>query len=238
MIGVPTSLLGLLLFVVLLAPGFAYTLCRERLTAHRPVSAFRETVALVFVGVLCDAVALGVFAVLRVLGPGWTPDVGALLRDPQGYALRHYAELTAWSVGLLTLAVLLAVAAGNRWFRRLAGRLPWLRRRLPHREHEAYLSAWWLLFSEHPDSEVHVGCVLEDGSYVTGRLWSFSRSAEDSQDRELTLVGPIRYRAPRAKEAVLLPGVGAAAVSARRIVLLTVSYVTGEHDRDTAPVAD
>jgi len=93
-IGVPTSLLGLLLFVVLLAPGFAYTLCRERLTAHRPVSAFRETVALVFVGVLCDAVALGVFAVLRVLGPGWTPDVGALLRDPQGYALRHYAELS------------------------------------------------------------------------------------------------------------------------------------------------
>jgi hypothetical protein len=103
-------------------------------------------------------------------------------------------------------------------------RLPRGSAQTPPREHEAYLSGWSLLFSEHPGARLHIGCLLDDGSYVAGRLRSFSRAAEDVEDRELTLTGPILYRASNGQTTSPLPDVGAAAVSARHLVLLTVSY--------------
>ncbi|WP_158842035.1 DUF6338 family protein [Saccharothrix deserti] len=205
----PTSLLGLVLFLVLLAPGFAFTLRRERVRSGRTLSAFRETTTVALVSVAANGAVLALFAVLRIVFPSWTPDVGALVREPQRYAVEHYAQLLSWGVGLLAVATLVAFAAGGR----------------RGKEHESGVSAWTLLFTAHPDAKVFVGCVLDDGSYVAGRLLSFSRAAEDVADRELTLTGPITYRAPEKTETSVLPDVGATAISARRIVLLNVSYL-------------
>ncbi|TVT25255.1 DUF6338 family protein [Amycolatopsis acidiphila] len=176
------------------------------------MSVFRETIELAFVSVIVDAVVLLLFAVVRAIVPSWAPTVRLLLRDPGRYGIDHLSSVTAWGAGLLVVAAALAAFAAG----------PRLRRR--KREHEAYASAWTLLFSEHPGARIHVGCLLDDGSYATGRLRTYSRASEDGQDRDLTLTGPISYRGPGDTDAAVLPDVGAAAVSARRLTLLTVTY--------------
>ncbi|MTD57549.1 DUF6338 family protein [Amycolatopsis pithecellobii] len=206
----PTTLVGLLVFLVLLVPGFAYTLRRERVASSRDVSVFRETIELAFVSVAADAVVLGLFALLRTIVPSWTPDIRQLLREPGRYGIDHLGSVTAWAAGLLAAASGLALLAASPRFRR--------------REHEAYTSGWTLLFGEHPGARIYVGCLLDDGSYVTGRLRTYSRASEDDQDRDLTLTGPISYRAPGETKSEVLPDVGAAAISARRLTLLTVTY--------------
>ena len=76
----PTTLTGLLLFVVLLLPGFAYLIGKERHGTERRLSPFRETVAIVAASVTSELIVLVVFAGIRSLLPSITPDVGALIR--------------------------------------------------------------------------------------------------------------------------------------------------------------
>jgi Family of unknown function (DUF6338) len=52
----PTTLTGLLLFVVLLLPGFAYLVGKERAGTERRTSPFRETVAVVAASVATELV--------------------------------------------------------------------------------------------------------------------------------------------------------------------------------------
>jgi uncharacterized membrane protein len=58
---VPTTLTGLLLFVVLLLPGFAYLVGKERHGTERSLSPFRETVAVVAASITSELVVLGLF---------------------------------------------------------------------------------------------------------------------------------------------------------------------------------
>lgn len=211
----PTTFVGLLWFVVLLVPGFIYTLRREGGTPRRNASALRETVQLVFVSLLADTIVLLCFAVLHAAAPSWTPDIDSLIRKPGAYATVHYGELLAWLLGLLSTATVLAGFAARGWLGRLVDRL-----------FGTDLSGWGLMFSQHPRADVHVGCILDDGSYVAGRLWSYSTLPEDAPDRELTLLPPITYRAPNTDQTVDSSDIGAVTVNARRIVFLTVSYVT------------
>jgi Family of unknown function (DUF6338) len=228
---VPTTVLGVLLFVVLLAPGFAHALVKERRSPRQVFSVFRETVSLVLVGIVADTVCLLLFFLVQAIEPDIL-DVTAFLRDPGGYAAVHYVRLTLLIVGLLGIAAAGAAVAAAKPVRRLAGAL---RGRPAAGEHQAYLSAWWLLFTANPDSRVHVGCLLDDGSYVAGMLRSFNQAGDDVQDRELTLSGSISYRAPGAPQTTELPGVGAAAVNARRLQLIMVSYLTEDPKADERP---
>src|SRR5690348_8380297 len=106
----PTTLTGLLLFVVLLLPGFAYLVGKERHGTERRLSPFRETVAIVSASVTSELVALGIFAAIRTIWPSITPNVGALLiqgnlylHGNQGHR-GHYQIFAAWGIGLLALA--------------------------------------------------------------------------------------------------------------------------------------
>jgi hypothetical protein len=132
---VPTTLVGLLLFVVLLAPGFCYLLRRERAQGVRTVSPFRETVTLAVISLGCDATVGAAFGVVRTLLPNRTPDIGALVRHPADYARGHYASLAWWGLGLLTAACLLGVALASTDIGAKAaagiGRIPGLRRLAP-----------------------------------------------------------------------------------------------------------
>ena len=99
---VPTTLSGLLLFVVLLLPGFAYIVGRERHITGQQFSPFRETAVVVAASVSSELVVLVVFAIVRTLLPSLTPNVGALVRDRGGY-LRgngaqagHYGQVAIW----------------------------------------------------------------------------------------------------------------------------------------------
>lgn len=221
----PTTALGLLLFIALLTPGFAYTLRREREAPERRLSVFRETVSIAFASILATAFVLGVFAGVRTAAPTVTPDVGTLIAAPRPYAVEHYRELFAWGFGLLAAATVIAWTAGGQGALLLVRRLPgsnWLFGVQPH---EPFLSAWGRAFLERPESRVYVGATQIDGSYVAGYLRSYSRASDDLPDRDLVLTGDITYRAAGDDEAVVLPNVGAVVLSARNMLVLTVSYV-------------
>jgi Family of unknown function (DUF6338) len=100
----PTSLVGLVLFVVLLAPGMVYVRRRERQRAATRVSALRETTTIVLASVTCEVLVAGLLAVARVAWPPGTPDVGALVRDPASAVRAGYASLALWAVGLVAAA--------------------------------------------------------------------------------------------------------------------------------------
>jgi hypothetical protein len=71
---------------------------------------------------------------------------------------------------------------------------------------------------------IHVGCLLDDGSYVEGELGSFSVVGDDVPDRDLVLTEPVSYRPPGADE-VEPYGCSAVCLSAARIVAAFVTYV-------------
>lgn len=230
----PTTVSGLLLLVVLLLPGFAYVISRERAGAERRVSAWRETMSVVLVSVVADLTVLVLFLMLRSLWPSITFDLEALLRNPSEYligdgsgrARGHYMQVGAWALGLLLVAVLLTYCAALSRVRR------WLR--IPH-SHPSAASAWYRLFDEfRGDRAVHVRVDLENGAFFEGPLLSYNPSSEENADRELILVAPVHYKEPDAREedATTL-NCGAVTISARRIVAVSVSYV----DPNVEPVA-
>ena len=108
---IPSTILGLVLFIVLLVPGFAYVLRSERRIPVAQQSAFRETIRIVFASVACLTVIGLALALLRWRYPSLTPDVGGLVRDPAA-ARDNYVSLAWWSfAGLLAATALGAVAA-------------------------------------------------------------------------------------------------------------------------------
>jgi hypothetical protein len=237
----PTTLSGLFLFVVLLLPGFAFFVGRERHTSGQQFSAFRETAIVVAASLSSELIVLVVFAVVRVLLPGLTPDVGALVRDSgeylrgNGRQAGHYGQVAIWAVAMLVVAVALAyswsipeIRARVRAFATNGKRFSKMRNligdALGEYPHESNASAWWVLFdswSEH--NEVGVRCFLDDGSCVEGRIGTFSREADDKPERDLILIEPISFR-PAGGDEVEQSEASAVCISASRIVTLFVTY--------------
>src|ERR1051326_9168605 len=204
------------MFVALMLPGFAYVAVRSRTGPERPMSRLRETITVVGASLVALTAVLALAGLVRVLLPGHTPSVGELLSDPHAYALRHYVTLTWWAVALLAVAI--GGAAGAAWLRSLlAGGPP----------HPSQMSSWWLAFTEyHADRfDIHVGCTLENGSYVTGIVYAYPQTILDTPDRDLVLRPPITVRPADAAQTTPLANVGLMTVSARRIVTMTVGYV-------------
>lgn len=241
----PTTLTGLLLFVVMLLPGFAYLVGKERHGTERRLSPFRETVAIVAASVTSELVVLVVFAGIRVLRPSLTPDVGALIRNGRDYLLgsdghpAQYAIVALWGTGLLAVATLGAYFSTKPKVRRPLESKPirrWVEKRpelkgivekltrQPY-PHDSTVSAWWILFERWPyGRDIQVACTLDDGSAVRGQFGSFNISAEDSPDRDLILKEPIFYRPPGESAQEVLWDMSAVSCSARRIVALFVIY--------------
>jgi hypothetical protein len=229
----PTTLTGLLLFVVLLLPGFAYLVGKERAGTERRASPFRETVAIVSASVTSE------LFVLVLLSPFWSRalDVDKLVSDPGGYWQERPGLLALWGLLLLLASTGVAYAATRpsirnpswgwlewSWVRKLRERLPWLQSEYPH---SSSVSAWWLLFEtwKEEGDDIFVGCVLDDGSAVRGSLESFNNSADDNPNRDIVLLPPITYREPNGRKGTDLK-CSAVCIPASRIVMMQVSYVS------------
>jgi Family of unknown function (DUF6338) len=217
----PTTLMSLVLFVVLLLPGFVYLTGKERGGTERHVSPFRETVTIVTASITSEIAVLILFAIARSVWPSATPDVGALIRGGSAYLRGNYREFAIWGAGLLACSTVLAYVATIPAVRRgmarlhLAGPYP----------HSSAVSAWWMLFERFAKGrQVHVACILDDGSSVGGSLQSFNTSADDVPERELVLGAPIMYRPPGGRKEQEYP-VSGVSVAAQRIVALFVTYV-------------
>jgi hypothetical protein len=229
----PSSLVGLFVFVVLLAPGFVVVLRRERRVPAPQSSVFRETVRLVAASVACLFAAGLLLGLLRVLLPDATIDVGALLRDPAGYAVAHHVRVAWWALAGLAAAVLFALAGTDpRWaavLRRVGAR-PAARRLLGTADSDIRpMSAWSRVFTMFDDDpagpgEVFVRALLTDGTLIGGRLSSHAATVEDGPDRELVLAAPVRVRTTDGAEHD--PGSTYTIVAARQIVRLDVVHVS------------
>lgn len=219
----PTTLTGLLLFVVLLLPGFAYLVGKERLGVERRASAFRETVSVVSASVVSEIV------VVVVSWPLWSRvlDVGELTRDAGAYWVDQPGLLSASGLVGLLAATVLAYAATTKIVRRSVARV------FPY-PHPSTVSAWWVLFEDYRQGrDRFVWAVMDDGSEFRGELTSFNQLADDTADRDLILMAPIVYRAPGRATGEELE-CGAACLSARRIVAMTVTYVPPQVTRRTS----
>lgn len=235
----PTTLLGLLLFVALLAPGLAHTV---RAQVNRPVvkaSPLREAGRLALISLASDLVALALFGLLRIWQPDHTPDAGRLVRDPGPYFEAHYPYLIAWGTGLLALACLVALLGAAlqasrpvRWLKNA----PALRWALAAEGGAAQEPAWWRLFADRPE-RIHVGCQLEDGTWISGDLSSFSAESDETENRELVLAGELSIR-PAEDYDTTPYDASAIVISARRIQYLAVTYVPDAAPPGPDPAAD
>jgi hypothetical protein len=227
---VPSSLVSLVLFVVLLAPGFAYVLRHEKRVPGRPFSVFRETLRVVFVSVACLTVTGLLFAGLRWLMPTRTPNVRGLLLNPSGFAREHHVHLLWWSLALIAFATLIGAIWGDP---RLIEKRQVL---LSHRALRwvsastatdiRVESAWHRIFHLYDNDgkgPVQVGVQLDDGSYITGQMWSFNPAFEENQDRELILSAPLTLTT--ADGAMASIGSQFTIISARRIIRLDVTHL-------------
>jgi hypothetical protein len=228
---IPASLAGLLFFTVMLWPGLTYTTIRERMKPMIRRSPFREALDVISVSLLTALVVAMIVVVSHLLMPRFTPQPNELLFDTQRYVEEELTLVGAWAVVALVLsqgfAAILALGLLGRLF------LPVFRRRRDYAGlaiHESQLSAWWIAFTQYPVAEAipYVGCQLSDGSYVSGLLHSYSRDWEDLPDRDLVLLGPIQFRPAKANQVAVLEGVGMVVVSARNIVMITVTYQPAE----------
>jgi hypothetical protein len=223
----PTTLIGLIIFVVLLAPGFIYLTVAERgPLPSRQVSVLRETATVALSSVFFNLIALLLFGLLRTCVPSLTPDVGKLIVAGHTYFRTHYVIVIWWGVGLLALACALALvwAGVMNSTERLKPVRSWpLLKFLTPAHGVQNVSTWWdLLYEYEPDRERRVRCRLEDGSYVEGWLFSFTAEAEETDNRNIALSAPLVVQDPHG--AVQKADYGAITISAKRILDLYVNY--------------
>lgn len=234
----PTTAVGFLLTIVFALPGYVYHRISLRRRPERVDTAVQELLSIVFVGVAIDFGTVALLALGAGVLPLRTPNLSRLIVDPGGYSAAHLSLVAGWGVAFLVTTIGLAVLlALEPWARFLP--VTWRRWRSDRaRRVGEQQSSWWLLFHEHPNATIHVGCALDDGSYVSGRLHNYSKAANENGDRELALSGEIFYRPPDDPKGGVLPAVNAVSISARRLVLLTVTYVMPDQTPPQPPVTE
>ncbi|WP_182526779.1 DUF6338 family protein [Nocardioides dongkuii] len=223
----PTTLTGLLIFVVLLAPGFVYVVVTERGPFTRAShSVLRETASIALVSLLCDLVALAVYGLAAAVSKGRLTSLRALIEDTSGLWTEDRVRMLLTGLSLLLLACLaaLTVAAlvnNTNGFAAIKAHRPisWV---LPAKGSRTE-SAWWVVLRhEHRDLHRRVTCYLADGTRVRGWLRNFNPAANESQDRELTLTAPIRLTAGDGTHRKIKSG--NITISAHQIQFLHVDY--------------
>jgi hypothetical protein len=223
---VPTTTVGLLLFVGFLTPGFLHYVQRRALVPQRSLSPLVETATLVTTSVATNAVVLLCFGLLRLAAPGHTPDVGSLLGSGTrgDYFIGNVPYVLGWGAGLLVLSSVLAL---------LAARWGWFRSRVTDLFAPVIVdtSAWYQVFEErpegNPDGKVYVGCDMRDGSYIAGVLAWYSTEVDETADRDFVLAPPLVRKTAEGEEDLAFERV---ILSARDVLTMYVTWL------DDAPV--
>ena len=224
----PSTLVGLLVAVYLLIPGYCYYATRRRTVPTRPVSTVIEGANLLVVALVTNTSMLVIYVALQWVPwiRGHSPSIVDLLRDAEGYLLQSNARLAwvgGWSVALLAGASALAVAFAYR----LWPIEPFLNRFAPALSDESVWHRYFFIGAP-KDSYVYLECHLTDGSYVAGPLVWYNTDLEDSPDRDLVIGQPLTLLGPDGEPTEGSPG-AQAILSAREIGQILVTYV----DRST-----
>lgn len=216
----PTTLVGLFIFLVLLAPGLVFIFALEHRLPGRQFSVFRETASVAAVGAGCDALVLIFFAIFRTIFPRATPDIGSIFRDPATYWHSHYQAILLWGFGLFLGACAIGALLGTFW----------------NSDFFSEKSGWWEVFVDAyrevgEAKSVVVFCELSDQTLVAGCLRSFNTDPRDIGDRDIVLQSPIYRRLPGGdtmasgmSSAHLLPEFGVISVSGRHIISVMAKF--------------
>ena len=222
----PTTFLGLLIFVAFLTPGFMHAMQARVLSPQRSESPLMETAAIVSVSIVANSVVIALASVVRWLAPGHTPDVGALLAPKSSYFRDHLPYVSAWAMALLVAAWVIAI-----WL----ARLPRLRAIVTAKFSPVIrdASAWSETLNTTAGHYTHAGCELRNGSYVGGRVIWFSTDLEETGDRELCLGPPLTFRDADGEASEL--AAQRVVVAAREIHRMDVTYIDEESLDESAP---
>jgi len=220
----PETTVSLFITIAFALPGYIYHRTTQRQDPERTDTAVAEVLSVLFASIAIDTMVLIILVAASIVLDVHKVNASGFIADPQGYVAKNLEVVAGWASVGLSLALLLAVTAGLRPWRRWlpTGWRNWTDDR--QRRYQDQQSAWWRLFHDNPGTRIYIGCTLDDGSYVSGFLNSYSKVGAEHADRELTLRAPITYRPPEDSSAVQVDNVGATAISARHIVLMTVTY--------------
>lgn len=227
---IPSTPLGVALLLILIAPGLAYVLRREKAVPTGPRTAFREALQVIFVSVASLTTVGLLAALLRFIAPDRTINVRGLLRAPGLFAREHHVELAWWSFGLLATATFLAwLMADPRIIRKLQA----LARQRPiswltgaSSEDITEITAWWRAIEERKPKGTGITCVgvLQDnGSYIQGSLVSSTSGGLDYDKRELILTAPLVYMTAEGNETPLVAQM--VVIAGRNITRLDVTHL-------------
>ena len=224
----PNTLAGLSISVVVLIPGYVHYAIRRNLAPAKHLSGAMESMSLIVVAVVADALTLAFIAAILQLPPirGHAPDLAHLLRDPSGYILLDNSRLL-YVLGWTTTFVLLASAVSVAFAYRI-GPL----RRVSQRFVPALgqYTAWHHVFETYvPEDYDHTCliCDLVDGGWAAGDLAWYSIEPRTTPDRDLVLAPPLQVSRPDRPDVEMLEE-GRLVLSARDIRQIHVSYVTDE----------
>jgi len=231
---VPSTVGGILLFVIFLVPGFLYYVQRRRWVEQKSESSLVETARLVSVSVLTNLLAVGVFAIVRWRLPKHTPDISSLTSEGWKYVWARPGYMLLWSLGLLLLSIVFSLLIAL--LSRTKVNIRWLAPDI------VQSSAWMHLFKDEvppisqPDQRSRkkpkrpkkeglvpfVGIYLHDGTYVSGFVDWFSTEIDEVPDRDLILAAPITIRkGGRENETTFSRLI----ISAREVSRIFVSYL-------------
>lgn len=107
----PLTWVAALLFLLFIVPGLVFDMLSERRRVLSSESTFRELSRVALASVAFSGTSITLFLIgTQTIRPTWLPDPARLLRDGITYAAGNY-HLLAWTaIGIVLLAVLMAIA--------------------------------------------------------------------------------------------------------------------------------
>jgi len=180
---IPTTLLSVIIFLLLIAPGVLWDHLAIELSISPRESTFRETSRVIFSSMVVSALSLEIMLFLWCFKPKWFPDLKPFLSDPAKYY--HSQPLIVWRTILMeTFIAFVIVLAGHfREVQKQGWKL-------------GQVSPWQKVFrSDLPDDDMHpfARVRLASGSVFIGRVSDYSPDFE-IMDREIVLCQPLYSR--------------------------------------------
>ena len=219
---VPSSVAAVAVFLLLVAPGVAYELVRQRRRPARQDSVFIEVSRVLLAGVTLSLAGMCLLGFARLAGPGGLASPGELIANTQSYialnSARVLATIVAYVIVTMTLAVFWADCQSYGGSKHLI----------------VQDSAWFLTMARYapPGCAVHVAVTMPDGTAYLGRKLFFTADPALG-DRELVLQPPLSYRAPGTPETVSLPeSLHRLILPASQITSMAITYVRKDNGSD------
>jgi hypothetical protein len=170
------------------------------------------------------------FVLICYLLPSHTPLLTQIVNQPNEYARSHLSSLGWWSLSLLAFATLLGgMMADPRLPSKLTDAaahpyIKWLTG-ISHTDIRIR-SAWSEIFNMYAKENpgfIDVGILVDDGSYLRGRLHNFAVQPDETDNRDIVISAPLELTLPGKEPCPIDPQY--CIISSRHIVPIDVTHL-------------